>query len=179
MKVILIAAVEKNNGIGKDNAIPWKLKADMQFFKQTTSGNTVIMGRRTFESLGSKPLPNRHNVVISSQLTLGSHYHEEAGNGYKVFPTLLNAMNYLLPFVEGRSHDEKVYLIGGSKIYEEGMQFASEILLTRINKSFDCDTFFPIIPNFPTVPNSFHLIHTDNHVGPDFEYSFNHYVRQP
>lgn len=172
MKTILIAAAEQNNGIGKDNAIPWRLRADMQHFRTQTLGNTVIMGRKTFQSLGSKPLPDRHNIVISSTMTSGNHYHKETGNGYKVFPTLLNAMNYLKGF-ESSLREEKVLIIGGSKLYEEGMQFADEILLTRINKIFECDTFFPFIPA------AFRLINTRNVIGTDFEYSFNKYVRQP
>jgi|688.fasta_scaffold415025_2 dihydrofolate reductase len=125
----IIAAVSKNNVIGINNSIPWKIKEDMQMFKKLTTNNTIIMGRKTFESIG-KPLPNRNNIVITSK---------KIDN--------ITTFNSLKEAIENTSGE--IFLIGGSKIYEEGMNYADKLYITLVNKSINGDTYFPFIdPRF-------------------------------
>jgi len=126
----IIAAVSRNNVIGINNTIPWKIKEDMKMFKTLTTNNTIIMGRKTFESIG-KPLPNRKNIVITSSKI----------NDVITYSSLKEALNNCL--------NEEIFLIGGSKIYEEGMNYADKLYITLVNKSIDGDTYFPFIdPRF-------------------------------
>lgn len=126
----IIAAVSRNNVIGVNNTIPWKIKEDMQMFKKLTTNNTIIMGRKTFESIG-KPLPNRKNIVISSNKI----------NDVITYPSLKEALD--------NCKNEKVFLIGGSRIYEEGMNYVDKLYITLVNKSINGDTYFPFIdPRF-------------------------------
>lgn len=126
----IIAAVSRNNVIGINNSIPWKIKEDMQMFKKLTTNNTIIMGRKTFESIG-KPLPNRKNIIISSNKI----------NDVITYSSLREAIN--------NCKNEEIFLIGGSKIYEEGMNYADKLYITLVNKSINGDTYFPFIdPRF-------------------------------
>lgn len=118
--VKMIAAVSENGIIGKDNNIPWSFNefpSDMKFFRSQTAGSTVIMGRATFESMGSKPLPKRRNIIITRSKI----------NDVECYTSLQEALSNI-------SNLDPVWLIGGSKIYEEGMKFANEIYLTLIPK---------------------------------------------
>lgn len=120
----IIAAVSLNNCIGVNNSIPWKIKEDMQLFKKLTTNNTIIMGRKTFESIG-KPLPNRKNIVISSSKI----------ENIETYKSLEESLN----------NDGNIFLIGGSKIYQEGMKYANKMYITLVNKVVEGDTFFPFI----------------------------------
>lgn len=119
----IIAAVSLNNCIGINNTIPWKIKEDMQFFKRMTTNNVVIMGRKTYESIG-KPLPNRENIVITSSRI----------DGVVTFTNLKDAIE--------SNKSKNIFLIGGSKIYEEGLQYADKMYITLVNKIIDGDCFF-------------------------------------
>ena len=137
--ITLIAAVDEDWGIGKDNTIPWFLSRDMQSFQQETMGGAVIMGRKTWESLGQKPLVNRTNYVITSQ-------HSIEG-----WDDLLQA--YFTPNIErallairNRGH-LRSYVIGGTKMYEYFATRSDRMMLSRVPGKHDCDTFFPK-PNF-------------------------------
>ena len=127
--ITIIVAYSNNLIIGKDNSIPWHISDDLKRFKKLTTGNVIIMGRKTFESLGSKPLPNRTNVVISSNLS--------TSNSVKVYKNLIEALN--------DHSNEKIFLIGGYSIYKEGLNFASHIEITEIDIVQEGDTFFPKI----------------------------------
>ena len=132
MEIIIIAAMSKNNVIGKDNALPWKIKADMQRFKELTNGWPCIMGRKTWESLPKKPLPGRLNIIISKTL---SKYSIEGASVFSSLPTALDhCKNY-----------QKVFICGGFSIYNEALALADSIELTLIHQQFDGDTFFPKI----------------------------------
>lgn len=109
----MIAAVSRNGIIGQNNKIPFHYKEDLQHFKKCTLNSTVIMGRKTYESIG-KPLPQRSNVIISSKI-----YSEVMS-----YPNLKNAL------VNINDLDDNIWLIGGSLIYEEGMTYCDKILLT-------------------------------------------------
>jgi dihydrofolate reductase len=138
MNVALIAAVGKNNELGKNNDLLWRLKSDMEFFKRTTLGHWVIMGRKSWESLPPKyrPLPGRTNAVISRD----SAYSAE---GSRVFESTEVAL--LQARIAGA---EKVFIIGGGQIYTQALEqeLAHEMFLTHVDASFDdADVFFPAI----------------------------------
>ena len=127
MTVSLIVAASQNGVIGKNNRLPWKLPADLKRFKQLTMGHPVIMGRKTFESIG-KPLPGRTNIVVTHQAgfqacgALAAHSLEEA-----------------LRLCE---NTEEVSVIGGASIYEQALPLADRIYLTLIHQDFEGDTTF-------------------------------------
>ena len=135
MKVSLIVAVAENGVIGKDNDLIWHLPNDMRFFKETTTGHHVIMGRKNFESIPERfrPLPNRTNVVITSQ----SDYQAE---GCIVVNSLEDALK-----VARESSDTEPFIIGGGQIYKLALEedLVSKIYLTKVYHSFEGDTFFP------------------------------------
>jgi dihydrofolate reductase len=128
MKLSIIVAASRNNVIGKDNQLIWRLSADLKRFKALTTGHTIIMGRKTFDSIG-KPLPNRTSVIITRQ----EDYKQE---GCIVVHSLEEAL-------EAVKDQEKVFIIGGGTIYEQAMEKADELYLTLVHKEFDGDTFFP------------------------------------
>lgn len=132
MLISLVVAVSTNNAIGKNNQLLWHLPADLKHFKTLTTGHTVFMGRKTYDSIG-KPLPNRRNIVISKSLK------EVAG--CEVAPSLEEAL--LLP-----DKNEEVMVIGGAEIYSLALPKANRIYLTQVYHEFEADTFFPEIdPN--------------------------------
>lgn len=138
MIVSLIAAVDSNNGIGLNGVMPWgHIKEDMQFFRSTTTGYPVVMGRITFESLECKPLPKRKNIVISSNINnelLNSYDNLFYENSFE------NAVSKL--FLE---KNNQIFIIGGESIYKKALDYADRIYLTHINKDYHCDRFFPEI----------------------------------
>lgn len=128
--VSIIAAIDKNRGIGKDNKIPWHVPEDMQFFKEKTSGHPVIMGRKTFESL-SRPLPNRINIVITRDMD-----YKTAG------AEIVHSIKQAIQLAE-QYEDKEIFFIGGAQIYRQALPLTDRIYLTQINGYFNCDTFFP------------------------------------
>ncbi len=133
MKISMIAAMGRNRVIGKDNDIPWHLPDDFQYFKNTTEGHYVLMGRKNFESLPPrfKPLPNRPNVVI----TRNPSYQAP---GATVVTSLENALD-----IARKNMEEEAFIIGGGEIYLLGLQYADTIYLTEIDGMFEGDTLFP------------------------------------
>lgn len=131
MKIAMIAAMAKNNVIGKDNDMPWHLPDDLKFFKSKTVGKPVIMGRKTFESIGSRPLPNRPNLVVSRNSQL-------ACEGVTVFSSVDEALASL-----SAPDIEEVIIMGGGQLYEQMLPRADRLYLTLIEAELDGDTFFP------------------------------------
>lgn len=128
MSISLILSVGKNNEIGRGNELIWHFHTDMKFFRETTTGNTVIMGRKTFESL-PKVLPNRRNIVISSDQALKI-------DGAEVVHSVEEALD--------AAKGDTIFVIGGGKIYAEFLPFADQIYLTEIDDECpEADTFFP------------------------------------
>ncbi len=128
MIISIIAAMGKNKVIGKNNSLPWKLPADMNHFKELTTGKPVIMGRKTFESIG-KPLSNRTNIII----TCDKNYKaEDCVVVHSIEEALNAAENY-----------EEVMVIGGSQIYKEFLPKANKMYLTLIDADFEGNVFFP------------------------------------
>jgi len=129
--IIIIAAVAANNIIGNRGKIPWHISEDFKRFKRLTLGHPVIMGRRTYESLPVKPLPGRLNVVITGKAGF-------EGEGVTTVPSLKEA-------IEKYASREKLFLIGGERVYRDGLVFATHLEITRLNAEYEGDTFFPEI----------------------------------
>ena len=126
----IIVAMSSTRVIGVNNSLPWHLSEDLKHFKTLTTGHTIIMGRKTYESIG-KPLPNRRNIVISRNLN--AFY-----GGVEVVHSLEDAFST-------SSNDEEVFIIGGSNIYEQSLHLVEHLYITEIKKAFEGDAFFPEI----------------------------------
>ena len=124
--ISMIVAHDDNRVIGKGLTIPWHIKADLNNFKKTTSGHTVVMGRKTFESIG-KPLPNRLNIVLTNDLKW-------------VAPKGILVKNFASDVM---ARDEDMFIIGGSQIYEKFLPHAKKLYITRVYGKFDGDIYFP------------------------------------
>ena len=130
--ISIISAIAKNNEIGKNNGLLWDMPVDLKHFKVITSGHPIIMGQKTFESLG-RPLPNRKNMV----LTLDENFKAE---GVEIFHSLVEINNFIQKF------DEEFFVIGGGQIYRLFMNSADKLYITHVDGDFpDADTYFPII----------------------------------
>ena len=125
--VSVIVAVAENGVIGDKNSLLWHISEDLRNFKRITSGHPVVMGRKTFESLG-RPLPNRKNVVITRQ--------DIEIEGCEVAHSLEEALAMF-------SADEEIFIIGGAQIYREAMPIADRFYLTRVHHAYEGDTSFP------------------------------------
>lgn len=127
-----IFACDKNWGIGKNNSLPWpRNPADLKWFKECTVGSVIVMGRTTWESLPNKPLPDRNNIIVTSETNpIYGPYHFVKYDSYK---SLIKQMNQLQP----------VWIIGGAKLLETSFDIVEEIWLSRISGTYDCDTYLP------------------------------------
>lgn len=128
MTVSLIVAYSSNRTIGKDNTLPWRLPGDLAHFKRTTMGCPVIMGRKTWESLG-RALPGRRNIVITRQIDYQAPGAETASS--------------LSQALEMTRDNAEVFVIGGAQIYEQSLEIATRIVATEVHASIDGDAFFP------------------------------------
>ncbi len=141
MKLAIIAAVARNGAIGSNGEIPWHFPEDMRRFKEKTLGHAVIMGRKTYESIG-KPLPNRLNIVVTRQnLDLSNAGVAVTGS----FGEALLYADRALTAKGNRSDDDEIFCIGGAAIYQQAMPLADTIYLTQIDRDFAGDAFFPEI----------------------------------
>ncbi len=132
MMLSIIVAMAKNRAIGKDNQLIWHNSNDLKHFKQVTTGHTVIMGYNTWQSLpGQKALPHRRNIIISTRL-------EQAPEGFELASSIAEAINMV-------QDEEEVFIMGGGIIYEQFLPKADRLYLTRIDKAFEADTYFPYI----------------------------------
>jgi dihydrofolate reductase len=125
----LIVAMAKNRVIGHDNKMPWHLPAELAYFKRITTGHPIIMGRKTFESIG-RPLPGRRNIVVSRN----ANFHAP---GIEVTNSLENALALCA--------DENPFVIGGASLYAEALKLAERLYVTEIEAELVGDTFFPLI----------------------------------
>jgi dihydrofolate reductase len=135
MIISLIVAASTNNAIGKDNKLLWHLPNDMKFFKNTTWGMPVVMGRKTFEALAGNPLPGRFNFVITRKKN-GVPPKDKV----KVAGTLQEAITDA-----GETDCKEVFVIGGGEIYAASMDIADRIYMTRVHTIVEGDTYFPVI----------------------------------
>jgi len=129
MSVIIICALARNRIIGKDNKLPWSISEDLQNFKRLTMGNTVIMGKKTFESIGGKPFPGRNNIVLN--------FIKEEIPGVIVCTSIPEALD------KAREYDKDIFICGGASIYKQFLPFADKMYLSHIKKEYEGDTYFP------------------------------------
>lgn len=156
-RLSIIAAVARNDAIGRDNALLWRLPEDLKFFKRTTLGCPVIMGRKTWDSIG-RPLPGRRNIVI----TRNTAWRAE---GAEVFHDLDSAL-------AATADAPKVFVIGGGELYAQALPLADELVLTEVDADFDGDTFFP-----PWDRKAFHEVSRETHMA-DAGWAYHFVVRQ-
>jgi dihydrofolate reductase len=154
--ISIIVAIAQDNGIGKNNQLLWHIPADMRRFKQITLGHTVIMGKNTFLSLPGGPLKNRRNIVISDNTA-------DRFAGCEMVSSIQEALERCEP-------DQENFVIGGASIYRQFLPLADQLYLTRVNRSFEADTYFPEIS-----PDEWEVI-SQEHPEPDgkndFSYTF-------
>ncbi len=154
-EVIIIVAYGLNHEIGAGNALLWKLKDDMRMFKSLTTGHSVIMGRKTFESIG-RPLPNRQNIVISRSLK---------AEGIEVVSNLTEA----LELAQQNQSTDKIFIIGGGQVYNSALEYTDTLIISEVQAEFpDADTFFPDL-NFDLWDETSHEFHPQNE---DNEFGF-------
>ncbi|OIU71316.1 dihydrofolate reductase [Rossellomorea aquimaris] len=127
--ISFIVAMDSKSAIGKNNELPWHLPADLAFFKKTTMGKPIIMGRKTFESIG-RPLPGRENIVITRD-------KDFVAEGCNVIHDLKKITQL------GAGQEEEIFVIGGAEIFNEMLPYADRLYVTKIEEEFDGDTFFP------------------------------------
>ena len=129
MTISLIWAMADNRVIGIENRLPWKLPADMKWFRENTMGKPIIMGRLTFESFGAKPLPGRRNIIISRNPTYSAE-------GIEVFTSIEDAL-------QATQDSEEVMIIGGMSLYKQSLLFADRLYMTLIHANIEGDAWFP------------------------------------
>lgn len=134
MRISMIVAASENNVIGKNNELPWHLPLDLKFFKTTTKGHAVIMGRKTIESLG-KPLPHRTNIVIT-------HQKDYQCEGAIVVPSPEKAVELAKTL-----DNNEAFIIGGGEIFKLMLPLADRVYLTRVHAQVDGDAHFPVLPS--------------------------------
>ena len=150
--------MSSNRVIGANNTLPWHISEDLKHFKSLTTGHTIIMGRKTYESIG-RPLPNRRNIVISRNT-------EASYEGAEVVHSIEDAFSIC-------KNDNEVFVIGGSNIYEQALSLVDYVYITEIKKSFSGDAFFPEINKQMWIESS-----RENHITNDgLEFSFVKYQK--
>ena len=130
----IIVACDEKNVIGKNNQLIWHLPADLKHFKNLTTGHSIIMGRKTFDSIG-KALPNRNNLVVSRQ-------NQILADGI----ILCHSLEEAILKAKSLSRDD-IFIIGGAEIYKQALEIADQVILTRLHDYFDGDAFFPEMPS--------------------------------
>jgi dihydrofolate reductase len=157
MIVSMVVAADEGNGIGLDNKLLCHLPADLKYFKAVTSGHCIVMGRKTYDSIG-RPLPNRTNIIITRNTSLQLE-------GCVVVNSMEDAIAY------AKSNDEtELCIIGGGSLYKETLDLTDRVYLTRIHHTFTADTFFPEL-----APEQFKLVKNEHHEADEknaYAYSF-------
>lgn len=165
MIVSLIAAMSENRVIGRGGGLPWHLPADLRRFKRLTTGRTMIMGRRTFESLNEEPLPGRRNIVVTRR-------RDYAPAGVEIAHSLGEALRLA---EDGAGAEETVYIGGGGAIYAEALALADRLDLTIVHATLEGDAFFPAFDE-----SAWRLVSDEHHEADErhpFAYSFRVYER--
>jgi len=164
MKISLLVAISSNNVIGVDNDLPWHLNGDLQYFKKLTSGHAIIMGRKTYDSIG-RPLPKRENIVITRN---PSFQHE----GLIIKNSIEEAINHCR-----LNNPEELFIIGGEMIYRQTILFATNLYITRVKTIIENATAF-----FPEIDLSkWTLISSEDHLKDeknDYDYTFEVYEKR-
>ena len=161
MSISIIVAVADNNAIGKDNDLLWHISDDLKRFKKITSGHKIIMGKNTFLSLPVRPLPNRTSIVITDD---PADKYDGCIMAYSIEDALSKC-----------TEDEECFIIGGGSIYTQFLPLADKLYLTKVNRSYEADTFFPEVKS-----EEWKLIEQEDHVDEEnnsLPYSFQTYTR--
>jgi dihydrofolate reductase len=158
-RLTIIVATDSQRGIGINNTLPWRLPEDLAHFKRTTSGHPIIMGRKTFDSIG-RPLPNRRNIVVTRNADW-KHVGVDAA------PSLDAAV--------ALTGDADAFIIGGAEIYAQALPRVDRIIVTEIGKRFDCDAFFPQIDSERWKESAREAYHSAQN---GFDFAFVTYVRR-
>lgn len=159
MIIAAIVAIDLNHAIGKNNQLLWHLPADLKFFKQTTMGCPIIMGRKTYQSIG-RLLPGRKNIIITRNIDFKIE-------GAEIYQSLNDAIS--------KCDSEKVFVIGGAEIYTLAMPMIKELYITIVKNKFDADTFFSKINT-----SQFNLVWEECHEADEknkFDYCFQKWIR--
>ena len=165
MKLSIIVAKARNNVIGKDNQLVWKLSGDLQHFKRNTLGHHIIMGRKTFESMG-KPLPGRTSIVI----TRNKDYHVPAPH------YVVHSLDEALKIAEEKSL-EQAFILGGAEIFKQALPITDELIITEVDAGPEGDTYFP-----PVDYSTWEKVSEESHSKDgknEYDYTFVVYTRKP
>jgi dihydrofolate reductase len=157
-----IVAMDNNRVIGKDNQLPWHLPADLKFFKKTTMGHSIVMGRKTYESIG-KPLPGRENIIV----TRNKEYDQEKC-------TIIHTVEELCTFAKEKG--EEIFVIGGAELFKATFSYADRLYITEIDHEFAGDTYFPEFKE-----SEWKIISQEKGLKDEknpYDYSFNIYERE-
>ena len=164
MKINSIVACSKNNAIGRENQIPWYLPADLKYFKKITSGHIVIMGRKTYESIG-RALPKRVNIIITRNKDF------KAEEGVLIFSSFLEAVHYAV-----KDNNREIFVIGGGEVYRQALSVSNKIYYTEVDTLIsDATVFFPELTE-----EDWKLISEERHQKDEnnpFDYNFKVYER--
>jgi len=159
----IIVAIAENRAIGKDNKLLWHIPSDLKRFRKLTTGHTIVMGKKTYESLPLRPLPNRTSIVLSDDRT-------EIINGCEMAYSVEEA-------VEKCPEGEESFIIGGGSVYRQFLPLAGKLYITLVHRPYEADTFFPEID-----PGIWEEMHREDHPPEgnlDAGYSYITYVRNP
>lgn len=147
-EINVIVAMTKDRVIGKDGTLPWHLSEDLKLFKAHTTGNIVIMGRKTFDSIG-RPLPNRRNIVVSKSIR-----EDEKAAGVEYFPDLDHAL------AAAQEGEGRIFIIGGASIYHQMIEKADRLYISLVEGDYKGDTYFPEIKD-----DVWKVVKTEPHTG--------------
>lgn len=137
MMIKLISAVSANMVIGRDNDLIFRDKQDLAHFKESTTGQIIVMGRNTFISLNNKPLPNRENIVLSTDIRYRQELNNKEIDNLVAMPSLESVLSY--------KRGEDIYIIGGGQLYADTINIADELIISHFSETVEGDTFFPKI----------------------------------
>ena len=147
-EINIIVAMTESRVIGRNGTLPWHLSEDLKLFKTHTTGNIIIMGRKTFDSIG-RPLPNRRNIVVSSSIP-----EDKKVPGVEYFPDLEHALD------AAQRGEGKIFIIGGASIYHQMIDRADRLYISLVEGSYDGDTFFPEVKD-----DVWKVVSTEPHTG--------------
>jgi dihydrofolate reductase len=138
MKISIIVATDEKNGIGKNGLMPWHISEDFKRFKEITINHPVIMGRKTWESLPNKPLPNRYNLVV----TRDSEFTIEASRTGEDF-AIVGSLEEGIELAKKQVGSDETFIIGGGQIFQQAINLADKLYITKVKGDFGANTFFP------------------------------------
>jgi len=172
----LIAAVDKNWGIGRNNSLLVSIPEDMKFFRETTTGNVIIMGRKTLESFpGGKPLSKRDNIVITHDDKYKSKENELLSVVSSVEEAVEKSKEIIAADNDSQNNEKEIYVIGGASIYEQMLKYCDTAYITYIDYAYDADTYFPNLDE----SEEWELVdETEEHTYFNVEYYYRTYVRK-